>query len=181
MLLCMVLFSSVIALPDVTHLPDVHRQSVLCAKRIVAQYFEQQYPTAITYPRDSYKNKYTRALKIPSDRDILISDIIIKEFTYELFRDAAVWYVEYHDALRLFEPGLPMHFIMVLSDYDGDIYKVFQEFYSMILLFLQRNNLGHKPKLIVILPKIIVIKRENVLNIFFKLVSVFKIYNMVII
>ena len=124
MLLCMVLFSSVIALPDVTHLPDVHRQSVLCAKRIVAQYFDQQYSTAITYPRDTYKNKYTRDLKIPSARDILISDIIIKKLTYAFFRDAVVWYVETGREYLGFGSDIPLNFIMVLSDYNGDWYKI---------------------------------------------------------
>ena len=127
---------------------------MLCAKRIVAQYFEDQYSTAIIYPRDTYKNKYTRDLKIPSDRDILISDIIIKEFTYELFRDAAVWYVENVFEFLRIKSDLPMHFIVVLSNYDGDLHKIVQELMSMIQLFLHINNFGNRTKLIVLFPTI---------------------------
>ena len=181
MFLCLVLFSSVIALPDATHLPDVYRQSVLCAKRIVAQYFEDQYPTAITYPRETYKNKYTRNLKIPSDRDILISDTIIKELTYELFRDAVVWYVENDSEFLGSHTELPMHFIVILSHYDGDFLLIMHEFCNMISLFMHINNFGNRTKLIIIFPAINGVYKQKILNTLFELFSKRKIYNIVVI
>ena len=166
MFLWFVLFSSAIALPDVTHLPDVHRQSVLCAKRIVAQYFDRQYPTAITYPRDTYKEKYTRDLKASSDRDILISDII-KELIYELFRDSVVWYVKRDYEFVRMESDLAMHFNVVLSDYDGYLNKIVNELFSMVMSYAMKNNLGNKTKLIVIFPTIYNCHKQEFLNLVF--------------
>ena len=154
---------------------------MLCAKRIVAQYFEDQYSTAIIYPRDTYKNKYTRDLKIPSYRDILISDIIIKELTYELFRDAVVWYME-EDEVNVIGIGteLSLQFIVVLSDYAGDIRKTVQEFGNSVLIYLNKNNLRHRAKLIIFIPTMREVDRENFYTNAFRMLSISKIYNVVV-
>ena len=89
-LLYLALVIIVTTLPDHSHLPDVYRQAVLCAKRIATQYFDEDYPVAVIYPNDTYIGNPVRNLNISRDHGILVSDIIVNELTYGIFQPGIV-------------------------------------------------------------------------------------------
>ena len=174
---------TVIALPDVSHLPDVYRQAVLCAKRIASQYFEEEYPVAVIYPDDTYIDNTLHKLNISHDRGILVSDIIIKELTSGISRPGIVWYMKESnngDVINSVAHVKPCNFIIIFSSNDDMKHKYLQ-LPGLAILYHFQSLLGNRAKVIITVPKM----KRSLKTEFYKLLSEFfvicKVFNVVII
>ncbi|KAJ9590195.1 hypothetical protein L9F63_016684 [Diploptera punctata] len=168
-------------------LPEVHRQAVYCIKQIIAQYFEENVPLAISDPRNTYVETTGRKLvntTLRSD-DVLISDVIIRELTNGSSRPTVVWHQKHQeeaDAILTSFPIERLNFIFILSDYQGDIYESLSEF-TEILQYLYVFQVFYCcfPKVIIALPEIPKTIRQNIYNWLQEYLFAASMYNVVLI
>ena len=143
---------------DLEHLPEVYRQAVRCVKSIVNQYFDVDYPIVISGPCETCTAKIEHSFtNLSFGHGLSASDVIIKELTHDIFWPGIVWYKKdftRDDVISVMQRDRPLQFVMVLSDYNGDIIRMLLELSNLLLLHLQERTFGGKAKLLIVLPQI---------------------------
>ena len=100
--LCLVFIHFCMRVSDLEHLPEEHRQTLQCVKRIAIQYFDPTFSIAISDPRKTHKSNATRRFtNISMDYDVWVSDIIIKELTYGMLWPVLNWYANNDDLCNI--------------------------------------------------------------------------------
>ena len=176
-------FQVVFGLLDIKLLPDVHFRSVQCVKSIVNQYFEDNYPIAITDPRNTSVSNTARTLSNIAVEPVSVSDVIIHELTCGTSRPGMVWYRrggKLFDLVRTVPFDYPLNFIVVLSDYNGDLTSLLLELIEALTLYFQEKHLGNQGKVIVACPEIPTYYKKEFFNFLGHIVTDYKLYDVVV-
>ena len=149
-------FQVVFGVPDIKQLPDTNQRSVQCIKDIINQYFEEDYTIAITDPRNTSVSNISRTMSNIAVEPVSVSDVIIHELTCGTSRPGMVWYRKGGRVfdVRTVELDTPLNFIIILSDYNGDLQSLLLELAEALTLYFREKHFGNKGKVVIAFPEI---------------------------
>ncbi|KAJ9590085.1 hypothetical protein L9F63_016791 [Diploptera punctata] len=174
------------ALQGLDKLSPEDRQSVLCTKQIAEQYFSKEFPVAITVSQHKSNSKTKRKLNVTStDQDIVISDIIVKEFSSDINWSILVKYPPSDDA----EPTIiadtknskPKQIIIIVHRLGRNMQLILKETFLTLEMYFNGRYMTYEAKFIIVIPKMYELSRNLFLNQMGTWIASVKMYNTVII